>query len=154
MTSDETTKLRELANAATPGPWSKDIFDVCAWDVERVVAKTDGEFSPPAFNECQSNAAFIAAADPQAVIALLDEVDALKAKLVQVTAALSDEMSAVMERDVLKVKLVAMTNAATSTESAWARYKHSLGWPDVESTVRARHYVDMAFDDLHKAVSP
>lgn len=40
-----------------------------------------------------------------------EEHDNLQAKLMQVTAKLNDEMSAVMERDVLKAKLVAMTEA-------------------------------------------
>lgn len=79
MTVD-TKKLRELAEAATPGPWivsDKDVFsaitvgssktDVCTFDIY--------EHRP---DECAEDAAFVAAANPQTVIALLDEIERLR----------------------------------------------------------------------------
>ena len=61
-----TQELRRLARAATPGPWedvhpNADDEDAVAWKVR------------------EPDAAFIAAANPQAVLALLDELDALRA---------------------------------------------------------------------------
>lgn len=73
MTPPERQALRALCQAATPGPWyhdpdmpdSVDMLDhptACADDME------------------PEDAAFIAAANPQAVLSLLDEVERLEAE--------------------------------------------------------------------------
>lgn len=77
MTID-TTKLRELAQNATPGPWVLRFFS------DKTVVtqeKRRGEFRALLLMVRQprerhvSNAAFIAAANPATVLALLDELD-------------------------------------------------------------------------------
>lgn len=85
------TELRKLAEAATPGPW--EATDGVVWiDTREQVCCGRG------YQECcgepdviggqekvadtnASDAAFIAAANPTAVLALLDELTALRAKV-------------------------------------------------------------------------
>lgn len=70
MTID-TKRLRELAEAATPGPWKEQHWkgapDGCVYSSNEWVSNASVE-----------NASFIAAANPQTVIALLDEIDAFR----------------------------------------------------------------------------
>jgi len=76
MTVD-TTKLRELAQAATPGPWYSK------WPEERCVWKDIGPgrypvaYTGDCFDDAP-NAEYIAAATPATVLALLDEIDKLR----------------------------------------------------------------------------
>lgn len=81
MTID-TTKLRELANKATPGPWT--YFPYPKYREHHVSVPIDGSsMTLPLFQDgCQTSkpkedAEFIAAANPATVLALLDERDAL-----------------------------------------------------------------------------
>jgi hypothetical protein len=62
--------LRALALAATPGPWGRDACRITAKELgwARVA---DTEFDNDSMAE---NAAFIAAANPKAILALLDEL--------------------------------------------------------------------------------
>ena len=78
-----TQELRRLAEVATPGPWedvhpNADDGDI---RVQRYHAekrcRLDDE-DTVAWKVSEPNAAFIAAANPQAVLALLDELDALR----------------------------------------------------------------------------
>ena len=80
MTID-TERLRKFAEAATPGPWSvgDDEHECAATLRAQPIRKTDGmpsgdpvEVIIP-FGRAYSDAAFIAAANPQTVIALLDD---------------------------------------------------------------------------------
>lgn len=80
MTID-TKKLRELANAATPGPWfvNEDANYGNIWvdssvTKEGVALCDGGDWIGP----CAANAAFIAAANPQTVLELLDEIERLR----------------------------------------------------------------------------
>jgi hypothetical protein len=63
--------LRALALAATPGPWGRDACRITAKELgwARVA---DTEFDNDSMAE---NAAFIAAANPAAILALLDELE-------------------------------------------------------------------------------
>lgn len=84
MTID-TERLRQLAAAATPGPWEPELgedrntVDVFAESEEcdlictRTGGKMWGERLSP---KSIANAEFIAAANPMAVLALLDEIEA------------------------------------------------------------------------------
>ena len=85
----DVAELRRLAEAATPGPWSLTDGDPAMsgqhWTIRRqgvpgirISGFTYG------FN---GDAAFIAAANPAAVLALLDERDALRAELAHMTEA-------------------------------------------------------------------
>lgn len=84
----DTKKLREFAEAATPGPWRHNpapTHHEPVWRVEHtarganrgaqfVVANVDGTEK----NDV-ANAAFIAAANPQTVLNLMDEIERLRA---------------------------------------------------------------------------
>lgn len=80
----ETPDLRALAEAATPGPW-ESFHDRIAPDTAVVTAEHDESLAvcehehEPQFRD--ADAAFIAAANPTAVLALLDEVDRLRADI-------------------------------------------------------------------------
>jgi hypothetical protein len=71
--SDE--ELRQLALAATPGPWENSYVDQhrvqCRGAGDEIVDTRYASEKPPA--ERKANALFIAAANPTAVLALLDE---------------------------------------------------------------------------------
>lgn len=88
MTTDTKT-LRELAEAATPGGWrihDRSSTTVIGGKIGHAIAACgqhadntrDGE---SLFLELQGNAAFIAAANPETVIGLLDEVERLREAL-------------------------------------------------------------------------
>lgn len=82
MDNQQGGSLKELARAATPGPWK------VVWSTE-IVSQTDG----PKIASCdkfpkkeldamaKNDAAYIAAANPSAVLALIEERDALRAGL-------------------------------------------------------------------------
>ena len=78
--SDET--LRALAEAATPGPWVAWIIPGCS------VVRTAQE--PYVTCSTDADLAFIAAANPTAVLALLDRLEAAEGALERVRA-LADE---------------------------------------------------------------
>ena len=75
MTHSELNQLRDLAQAATPGPWR-----VCArWGASQEVARVNNlEVAPPDSAElahCADDAAYIAAVSPDVVLGLIDEVE-------------------------------------------------------------------------------
>ena len=79
MTID-TTKLRELAQNAAPGPWGYELdHGSCLRiysDADSGIVDGCGCCGSPNCDEV--NATFIAAANPASVLALLDEVDRLR----------------------------------------------------------------------------
>ena len=80
MTTIDTDRLRALAEAATPGPW-EDVSNRYGYDVSETWAVEP--VAPSVHNIChvtvgQRDAAYIAAADPQTVLALLDEIERLR----------------------------------------------------------------------------
>ena len=82
MTID-TQQLRELAQKATPGPWT--YFPYPKYKEHHVSLPIDGSgMTMPLFPDgCQTSrqredAEFIAAANPATVLALLDEIDRLR----------------------------------------------------------------------------
>lgn len=115
MTID-TKRLREIAQAATPGPWRLDGIDV--------VQLTDSgkgyplDYYPDSAEivngQCSScgdrnvafsrleDAAFIAAANPQTVVALLDEIERLhRSRAEAVTDIVTDDRAIARLRDAL-----------------------------------------------------
>ena len=88
MSALDRATLRALAKAATPGPWEAEgdykSPDIIAGDL--VVAVTIASDMKPPVNK--ANAEFIAAANPAAVLALLDEVARLRDLLGRVLASL------------------------------------------------------------------
>ena len=96
-----TNELRRLAEAATPGPWrawfSSTTFTVGTAEQEAHplnthVAKgswwTGGDPECPNEARAKSNAAFIAAASPAVVLALLDEHDEAREAVKRLAGAL------------------------------------------------------------------
>lgn len=78
-----TTALREIAEAATPGPWGKT-YDPDGW----ILAVDDGRWVALASIEDRADAVHIAAFHPGTALALLDEVEALRAQVERVREAL------------------------------------------------------------------
>lgn len=86
MTHSELNQLRDLAKAATPGPWRVEAQGHAPQQVARV---NNLEVAPPDSVElahCATDAAYIAAVSPDVVIALLAEVDRLRLLLRESTA--------------------------------------------------------------------
>lgn len=85
----DTEKLRELALAATPGPWTLEKVNVGyvneEWGLTGPTVKTPNGRSTPVVigTPWGPNAAFIAAACPSTVVALLDRIDELEANAVR-----------------------------------------------------------------------
>ena len=83
MTID-TTKLRELAQKATPGPWEQ---------INHIVFTETGDLEWVVANARSGNsiidAGYIAAANPSTVLALLDELTRTQGSVAIVSAALS-----------------------------------------------------------------
>ena len=80
-----TDTLRKLAEAATPGPWRKDLGDgnemrfVSVDDANGIpIVMMDDFLEENGWTLDQSNIDFIAAANPTVVIDLLDQIDALR----------------------------------------------------------------------------
>ncbi|HBO7092379.1 TPA: ead/Ea22-like family protein [Pseudomonas aeruginosa] len=81
-------ELRRVAEAATPGPWSCNrhwaivggpILEFTNGAAQQQIAMACGQ-SWMRDDELRNNAEFIAAANPKTVLALLDEIDRLKAE--------------------------------------------------------------------------
>ncbi|SSU22509.1 Uncharacterised protein [Acinetobacter baumannii] len=71
-------ELRRLAKAATPGPWEYQApLKVLAADRTSIVLIA---LSHASYREDEANSRLIAAANPKAILALLDEIDGLKAE--------------------------------------------------------------------------
>lgn len=101
--SDDYKALRELAEKATPGPWRE--IERCRFtrddeacgvtsDHKTIHGHTIGIFQSDAYDECshpvsKANAEFISAANPTAVLALLDENERLRWKPDDATQAVS-----------------------------------------------------------------
>ncbi|HFH4386427.1 TPA: ead/Ea22-like family protein [Pseudomonas aeruginosa] len=81
-------ELRRLAKAATPGPWTLYVpedyqgpEELPGYGVECAEGRAIvwGALEPETGCQFDRDAEFIAAANPQAILALLDEIDGLKA---------------------------------------------------------------------------
>lgn len=87
MTVDK-DKLRQLAEAATPGPW----FASPSHDHYKVLQDNDSGLLPEiAGVDERVDVAFIAAANPATVLALLDELAACKAGAEMMVARVQEE---------------------------------------------------------------
>lgn len=105
--------LRKAAEAATPGPWKTHLVDdTCvvadSVDVATTCDSSNVERSDSYnndFERMEADAAYIAAANPQAILALLDERDALTARVAELEKALNavagtaEEWCQAVERD-------------------------------------------------------
>lgn len=76
--------LRKLAEAATPGPWVEDIESIgqdCNHGQSYYCCGPYHQRGPEAEARSRSDAAYIAAANPTAILALLAELSALRAEV-------------------------------------------------------------------------
>ena len=113
LTPETLAELRRLAEAATPGPW--EAFGAVdgrrgeRWlGVTTDMRATESARAGDVFaaqNCTRQDALFIAAANPAAVLALLDDADALRAELAHMTEA-RDNARAEVERLTAKVERV------------------------------------------------
>lgn len=90
MTDEQMAALRAAAEKATPGPWNTNGYN------ENEVDANDGRivaicFGPESHTEpaALANAAYIALANPAAVLALLDRVAAAEAQLERADTAIN-----------------------------------------------------------------
>ncbi|MGI4793764.1 MAG: ead/Ea22-like family protein [Janthinobacterium lividum] len=98
MTERPTADLRKLAEAATPGPWHVDEPSCYIWGpkTEMVADNGVGDANGAVVRirgvggrlPIDANMAFIAAANPKAVLALLNENDGLRAEIVKLTKSM------------------------------------------------------------------
>lgn len=101
LTPEKLAELRRLAENATPGAWEAIIFDsghskfefeasVCTQDVGDSICRMDGLLRTDVNERYRTDgsldAMFIAAANPAAVLGLLDEVERLTAAVERVRA--------------------------------------------------------------------
>ncbi|MBS9730151.1 ead/Ea22-like family protein [Pseudomonas aeruginosa] len=86
----DTKNLKELAERATPGPWSAaweegddtawpNLFPVIQAGNGEVVIGNEGFYTD--LEQDKANATFCAAANPQAILGLIDEVERLRSRL-------------------------------------------------------------------------
>lgn len=86
MTDDDIKRLKRLAEQATPGPWRVNMKGHSYHEVARV---NDLEIAPPNsvdLSHWTVDAAYIAAASPDVVLALLREIERLRAALTEANA--------------------------------------------------------------------
>jgi len=99
LTVEQRAELKQLAEAATPGPWALTSPDFAgaintADDKKHVaLANIDSE----GMGQCMANAAYIAAAHPGAMLTLLAALATAEAKLADISAVLETEPANVLE---------------------------------------------------------
>lgn len=80
MNAEQRAALRKLAEEATPGPWSKylnTMDDV----IVRKMNEAGYEQCVISYKSHYKNASYISAANPQAILQLLDYIDQLEEKI-------------------------------------------------------------------------
>ena len=78
MTDLNLTKLRKIAEAATPGPWN--LHTLRTDETHDIRGSIDDEANIVIYAECEdADAAHVATFDPPTVLALIDEVEQLRA---------------------------------------------------------------------------
>ena len=125
----DVAELRRLAEAATPGPWSTAAFQLVIDVARRIDVGMCGH---------RDDAAFIAAANPATVLALLDERDALldaAARLAHMTEARNNARAEV-KRLTAKLDAIEADGDKLSIMFGWLVYdvgEHTCGGYGPES---------------------
>ena len=118
------SELKKLAEAATPGPWAYDGSYVCPARTEDGTTYVELWLS---IADCHQpeNTKFIAAANPTAVLALIAEVEGLRARHGRDSAELRSlcqaRDDARKERDQLKAEVERLTADNTSLRGSCAK---------------------------------
>ena len=130
----DVAELRRLAEAATPGPW--EAFGAVdgrrgkRWlGVTTDMRATESARAGDVFaaqNCTRQDALFIAAANPAAVLALLDDADALRAELAHMTEA-RDNARAEVERLTAQVERVRALADEWTYNGGWDDGSHAYG---------------------------
>ena len=130
----DTTKLRELAQKATPGPWH--YFEYPKYKEHHVSLPIAGSGMLRALfsDGCETDnpaadAEYIAAANPATVLALLDEIDRLRADKAHVTTMLestskllNDAIDLVEKKNSQLVRLRKIESAAQNLDKVKGRH--------------------------------
>ena len=175
----DTTKLRELAQKATPGPWTQ--WEGRGWvhagtpEANGQICRTDcGDFSDA---QEIKNAEYIAAANPATVLALLDELDRLRkvesatlqGEKIGCRCTYSDNQTVDTERlyhrairserDRLRAELTAMREDLNDAAQCIARQRQTIRrLQDIEAAasnlakVKGRHNSELAMNQLLEAL--
>lgn len=118
------SELKKLAEAATPGPWAYDGSYVCPARTEDGTTYVELWRS---IADCHQpeNTKFIAAANPAAVLALINEAEGLHAQHGRDSAELRSlcqaRDDARKERDQLKAEVETLTAAAQALRDEWRK---------------------------------
>ena len=158
MTID-TSKLRELALAATPGPW--EAADAGSYDNGKTVidehfVRRPGDdvaiaadiLDPETCDPSKANAAYIAAANPQAVLDLLDEIERINAVRREAQARVAE-----LTTELQKMRVHLHRNTAAAMNDPATRWyvidkrgfaTLCLNWEDARNTARE---ADQAYPD-------
>ena len=89
MTDLNLTKLRKIAEAATPGPWN--LHTLRTDETHDIRGSIDDEADIVIYAECEdADAAHVATFDPPTVLALIDRLEAAEAKVERVRTALAN----------------------------------------------------------------
>lgn len=135
MTSESKySELKAAAMAATDGPWESIYDDWSDGDDALIscesrdgmvaIAKIEGGgsesgYDEPFSSEQQANTAFIAAANPAAVLELLAERDADKKRIAKLETS---ETQLIQERDSAEAALADMYEAAIGERPEWSNW--------------------------------
>lgn len=95
--------LKQLALAATPGPWEatnneRDGDDDEYWDIDSnhgTIVGDEGIWFPPEKGSNAANAQYIAAANPDTLLRLLERIDAQARAIKCMQSALSDAQASI-----------------------------------------------------------
>ena len=119
----DTKELRKLAEAATPGPWNYYDDSLSTGRIEIVApGKTVTRIYRSVPEEDGANAEFIAAANPQTIIALLDTIEAQAAEIERLKASFTNELDSLSNRNYQ----LRMANADQA--ALLKRCKEAMGW--------------------------
>lgn len=133
MSKVDKQALRELAEKATPGAWGKDGVYVCTTITagETIYVQT---WDAVAESHQESNAQFIAAANPAAILALLDEIKTLEG-LYHMHRETEERQMIELRAEVAKLREIAMRLIDLQNSGRGAGQAFEL-WNDVADQAR------------------
>jgi len=129
----DTKALRELAQKATPGPWLVETFtpelrEICikpeGAETKEIIGCLFRGKSTPVLS--MDDADYIAAANPEVVLALLDEIDRLRADNVSTSKLLNDAIDLVEKKNSQLVRLRKIEAAARNLAKVKGRHNSEI----------------------------